>query len=499
MFTFSGIASGLDTGSIIRQLVALERIPIQRLQERKAGEKAKLDLVETLRKHVKALQDASGELRTMASFLSFEARAGVEGVAAFEVSGSASPGSHTLRVLSLAQVDRWAFDAVSDDLQQLAGGTGESIRFSVDGTDYEVEIDPAQSNIHQVASTINSQAGAAVAATVVNTGTASAPSYQLVLTSKGSGSDLRISDLESTVSGLSIDATGPDSEGQAQSSNHITVGQNAVAIVDGLRVERSTNKIDGVLAGVTIDLLSTHAGEELSFTVSADTAAIKGRVEKLVSAYNQVVSFINGQNQFNEESGPGGRLFGDSILGRVRREISAALFDLPASQTLSGDEGYSALHMVGIKVDNTGQLSIDHGVFDAKLASNLDALADLFVDRDGFDNGGAEPNTPGYHQDTTADAGIAERIHRAIARMFDTISSSEGPPLKGLFDSRVEALSAVMKRYDRQIDQRELHLERFEIGLVKRFAALEQLMGSLNAQGAALNSALLALQPRRNT
>ena len=38
MFSFGGLASGLDTNTIIQQLVAVERLPIQRLEAQKATE-----------------------------------------------------------------------------------------------------------------------------------------------------------------------------------------------------------------------------------------------------------------------------------------------------------------------------------------------------------------------------------------------------------------------------------------------------------------------------
>src|SRR5690606_13900239 len=108
--------------------------------------------------------------------------------------------------------------------------------------------------------------------------------------------DARISGLSSSLGALVTDATPPDANGVAQSANNLTVGTNAVAVVDGLTVERSTNKIDGVLPGVTIDLQSANAGEPFTFTVTADSEAIKGRIQKLVDAHNDVMSFIKTQN-----------------------------------------------------------------------------------------------------------------------------------------------------------------------------------------------------------
>ena len=64
MFTFGGLASGLDTNTIIQQLVALERLPIQQLEAQKAAEQSRLDLVGTLSGLVKDLQTRAAALAT---------------------------------------------------------------------------------------------------------------------------------------------------------------------------------------------------------------------------------------------------------------------------------------------------------------------------------------------------------------------------------------------------------------------------------------------------
>ena len=65
-----------------------------------------------------------------------------------------------------------------------------------------------------------------VSASVVNTGTSANPSYQLVLSSRSTGEDGRITNIFSDVSGssesLTINYVAPDSEGVAQSDNNIT-------------------------------------------------------------------------------------------------------------------------------------------------------------------------------------------------------------------------------------------------------------------------------------
>jgi flagellar hook-associated protein 2 len=493
--SFGGLASGLDTGSIIEQLVALERIPIQQIEAQKAGEKTKFDLVGAFAGLVQTLQDKANALGSSDKFFSYMVGASLEGIASFSATGSAEAGSHTLEVIRTASIDRWAFDAVTDPTVDLATADGQAISFDVNGTSYSVDVLAADSNLHEIAAAINSEAGVDVTASVVNTGTAANPSYQLVVASKNSGTDFRVENLASTITGLTVDGTGPDGSGNAQSSNNITVGLNAQAVVDGLTIERTDNDFSDVLIGVSIDLLSANAGSPITFTVEPDREAIRGRIEEMVEAYNAVVDFINKQNSFAEESGAGGELFGDPILRRVRTELNSALFSVDISEVQADAEGYSTLSLIGISQDKDGRLSINDSTLDEKMSNNLALFADLFVDTDGFERVSDEPNTAGYFQDATEDKGLGDLLYRALDRLTST---QEGPVidagtgqrlvLDGLFDARKEVLQGNMKRYDNQIEAKERRLEVFEQNLIRRFAVLEELMGQLNAQSAALTS-----------
>jgi flagellar capping protein FliD len=172
------------------------------------------------------------------------------------------------------------------------------------------------------------------------------------------------------------------------------------------------------------------------------------------------------------------------------------LFDVDPDVVLNDTAGFSTLSLVGINTTNDGKLEIDDAVLEAKMSEDLEAFADLFVDYDGFDNGGAPPNTPGFYEDQTADAGLAALLVREIDRMF---GSYEGPvdPLTGeniqldaLFDLKEDTLHADIDGFNDQIESMERRLDAFERNLVLRFARLEELMGSLNAQGSARGFAL---------
>jgi flagellar hook-associated protein 2 len=488
--SFSGLASGLDTSKLIQQLVSLESIPITQLQGQQTDFQNKLSSVGTFKGLVKTLQDKAKVLGDKSSFLSYLTSVNLDGHVAASASGSAAPGTHTVEVDHLATIDRWTFDAVGDQTANLATADGQGVSFSVDGTAFNVTVNAANSSLEDIASAINSVAGEKVSASVVNVGTTASPSYQLVMTSKDSGAQNRISGITNTVAGLTIDATGPDASGNPQSLNNITAGNDAVAVIDGLTVTRETNEFNDVVAGLSLTAQTADPNTTLTVSVTADNGAIKSKINDFVTAYNTLVDFVNTQNSYSKDNGPGGNLFGDSILGDVMKQVRQALFSVPTSVVQADTAGYSTLQIVGIETQSDGKLQVDDTKLDDKISGDLTKLADLFVDTDGFNNGGAAPNTPGYYTDTTADSGLASTLDRTIERMFDTYTGPNGQTFKGLFDTRAQTYNDRISELDKQILAMQDQVSKYQDQLTQKFANLESVMGGLQSQGAALQAAL---------
>ena len=80
---------------------------------------------------------------------------------------------------------------------------------------------------------------------------------------------------------------------------------------------------------------------------------------------------------------------------------------------------------------------------------------DLFADTDGFDSGGADENTPGYYEDTTADGGLMNQLSRAD-QMFGVLGTNGDVTVQGIFDVREDAIEAAIERYDDQITRRRV-------------------------------------------
>jgi len=501
--SFSGLASGLDTAAIVQQLLALERIPIQQIETKRDREQEKLDKIDVLSGLVKTLQEKAEGLSESSGLLAYAVTGADPSIATIAATGAAAAGTHTLEVLQLAEIDRWAFDGVADPTVDLGTNGGDQIAFSVAGVDYTVDLEAGASSLEDIAAAFQEQVSDVVTASVVNTGTSSDPSYRLVLASNEPGAENRITDIVSRVENLTIDYQAPDGDDQATSESNITVGVNAFAKLDGLTVERGSNDFSDVYDGLEITLVGTNVGQPMSFTVDSDREAIRAGIDEFVAAYNEVIGFVNQQSTYTpaesedeDAVGTTGVLFGDSLLKSVSAALRRSLFDVDVDDVLADTEGYSTLSLIGISVKNDGTLEVDGDVLDEKMAGDLALFADLFTDDDGFDNGGAPPNTNEYYTDQTADSGLMATLAREIDRMF---GSFEGPidpntgervVLDSIFDLKQDTIRATIRGYDDRISEMERRLTVTEQNLTLRFSRLEELMGALNAQGAALVNAL---------
>lgn len=474
---FGGLASGLDTQAIIQAILGVERVPINQLQARVETENSKLSLFGTLKGHVSSLRDKAEALSTSGGLLEFSVTASEEGVASFSVTGAPPTGAHTLQVNSLASADRWTFtDEVSDPDADLGVGT-QQLSFDINSVSYAFTIDSADSSLNEIAEEINSLAGDDVTASVINTGTSGSPSYQLVIAGDNTGEDYAITNLASTIDGLTT-------------TEQLTVAANAEIEVDGLTIQRESNVFEDVIEGLTINAESVNTSSPITFTADIDATAVEANLQSFIDDYNEVINFINDQNVYTEDDGAGGLLFGDASLRSIRSTINAALFNVDPSVVAADTTGFSTLGLVGVDLNTDGTLSLDSATLASKLTEDPEAFADLFADEDGFDNTGAAVNTSGFYEDTTADSGLFATLFREIDRMVEAQELADGSFYDGIFDRREEAIRSDVDRMDDRIQALEDRLVTKEDQLVAQYTALEQLIAGLNSQGAALTAGL---------
>src|SRR5689334_24483978 len=101
--TVGGLATGLDTNSIISQLVALESQPLNDLQTQRAGVIAQQTAMQTLNTKILAFLTAVVKVRDNGDVIARQATSSDTGILTATATGAAAPGTTSLNVTALAQ------------------------------------------------------------------------------------------------------------------------------------------------------------------------------------------------------------------------------------------------------------------------------------------------------------------------------------------------------------------------------------------------------------
>lgn len=436
-FSFGGIATGLDTGAIVAQLLAIKRQPIVRLEQRKSLYEKQLSALSDLEGKLKALQEALAALDTPNEFGSLAATSSNEDLVTTSASSLAAPGTYQIVVNSLATHQKdvsQGYATLTDNV-----GTG-SVFMTVAGETTQIDLTNPVNTLTDLRDAIN-DAGAGVHASILNDGTDGTP-YRLILTSAESGSDATfVADL----SGL----TG----GAAPILSNLTQANDASLLIDSIPVVSASNTVTSAIEGLTLNLQDADPNAAITVSVATDDEAILEKIQTMVDAYNDLFSYIESQ------SSESGTLRGNSTLRTISTRLKT-LFTLP----LTGGEGsLTMLAQVGLSQDRYGTLTFDQAKFSEALSVNFADVRDLFVERG-------------------TNLGKAYLVRTSIDNLTD--------PVDGLFKISREVLSDRMEDIDDTIIRYERSVDTYEVYLQRKFTAMESMVSALQAQGSYLASAL---------
>jgi flagellar hook-associated protein 2 len=156
----------------------------------------------------------------------------------------------------------------------------------------------------------------------------------------------------------------------------VTAGQDANIEIDGVAITQSSNSINDVISGITIDLTRVETDNTtVNLTISRDTDSIKSSINNFITEYNSIVEFINQQFTYDENTESSGELAGESVLYTIKSMIQSTI--ISTNPLLSGD--YDALSLIGITSDIKGKLSLDNTDFLSAINTDFNAVKRLFT------------------------------------------------------------------------------------------------------------------------
>ena len=117
--SFAGLSSGIDSGQIIEQLIAIDRRPAVLLENQNAIEQLKLQVLQQINTDLLSVKTSADALSSGSAFDAFSTSSSNTDLVTASVSGSSSPGSFSVEVISLAQAQSrssQSFSSASEDL-----------------------------------------------------------------------------------------------------------------------------------------------------------------------------------------------------------------------------------------------------------------------------------------------------------------------------------------------------------------------------------------------
>jgi flagellar hook-associated protein 2 len=455
LLNIGGLASGLDTNAIIDQLMAIERLPRTKLDQKASLITARQQALADFQSRLRAVEAAAKDLRSVTLWSQRQTVATSDATrlsAAIVAGAGAGVGGYQVEVSQLANAAQrtYAFSSPA------SAGT-----ITIDGHDTSVA---AGASISDVVSAINADVNAAVYAAATDSGT-------LVLSARRTG-DTGAGFIAVT------DGTGALTEDTAKAKQ----GRDALFTVDGVAGSASTNDVTNAIAGVRLTLggVTTTSGP-ITVTVgapTADTQAVKDKLRAFVDVYNSTVDAIRAKldersvpNARTEADRQKGLLNGDTtltaILSQMRQAIYTPVSGLPTGMSSLADLGVSTgSASATISRDAlAGKLQIDDDALETALAGNLAGVRDLL----------AGP----------ANAGGWARAFEQVVHDADTTG--------GTIDVRISGAEAELKRLQRTMAEMDDRLALKEQGLRAQFSAMETALSQSQTQSAWLSGQLASL------
>ncbi|HEY5931580.1 MAG TPA: flagellar filament capping protein FliD [Nitrospira sp.] len=455
--SFGGLGNGLDFGQVVDQLVKVAQLPVDRLTKKKTDLNTKFTDLTTVSTKVAALQSAAQALRLPTSLDKTTASVSDPTVLSVSASSSATMGTHTIRVVQLAQshqVVNKAAKAVSSAIADIVSGGSATFTFRVgSGANQTVTLSSA-GTLTDLRDQINTL-GAGVTASLINTGTEAAPSYRLALSSNNTGSANAITIV---ADGTDLDllngsgAGGIDTLAAAQNAQ-IQVGDQAL---NPLTIERSSNTISDAIPGLALTLTKTTGTGTVQVSLSQDVNAVKTNIQALATAYNEVVKFINERATYDVTTKQGGVFFNESSARTVLSQLRTAL-----SSSVGGATLYSSVGQIGFKTERDGTITVDDGQLSTVLSTNYSGVKALFSNQG-------------------AGTGLAQSLVSAV----DALNDIAG----GALTLRKNSVTSEISRLADDIARKEDAVSQYEERLRRQFAALDGLLRQLQGQSGFLQS-----------
>ncbi|MGN6250655.1 MAG: flagellar filament capping protein FliD [Marmoricola sp.] len=440
-----GLASGLDTTSIINQLIQLDGQTQAVLKTRVTTEQSSVSVLQILNSSMAALATkaqtlatAPGSITTTSPWNVVSTTSSLAGVtAAPHPTGTPSTGSVTFTVDRLASAYGVSFTGTAAPTATVTGATTK-VQLTL-GTAAPVLLDSGDGTMAGLVTALNAS-GTGVTAHVV---TLDDGTQRLSVASSKTGA------------ASTFTLTAEDGTALLGGSTVVSPAQDAQVTIGPDTLHSANNTFTGLLAGVDVTLgASTVLGSTATVTSSRDVSSISNSVKGLVDSLNAALNTIGQDTAYDADQKTSGPLSDEPSVRALRDALAGTLWPSDGS-TMSS---------VGIQVDKDGTFTFDAAKFASAYASDPTGTMKMF---------------------TSDNNGFAARV-QAVAK-------SASDPYQGTLTNAITSHNSAIKSLQDQISDWDTRLAMRKQTLTAQFTALETAMSRMQAQSSWLSSQIASL------
>lgn len=442
--TFTGLGSGLDTASIVSQLMAIEKAPQDRLKTALAKEQTTLTALQQLNTSLAALQKSADSFSTGSTWSKLNATSSSSAVT-ISASSAATPSSLSVAVGQVATAAGNTYTSAAALTDTVTTATKLAVTLS-DGTSTSVDL--ADGKLSTVISSLNGLKDASgtplLSATAVSTGNGS---YRLVVNQVATGQG----SLTITEAGGTPLMGGPDAAiSRAGSNASITAG--------GVALSQRSNTFTALMPGVDVTISPAAQGTTATLSVSDDGSSRANAINTFVSQINQVIDQISDTTSYGtitpgKTATGGGALPGDGTLRAISDQLLNTIFP----------GGGATMATMGLDLDRDGHVTFDQTKFQAAYKADPAGVQNAFIGPNGF----------------------TSRV--------STIAKLQSDSSTGSLTMTIKSENTEIARYNDEITAWDDRLAMKQSALTQQFTALETQLSRLQNQSSWLTAQLNSL------
>jgi len=486
-----GLASGMDTDSLVKQLMQAQKMPLDKLMQKKVFTEWQQESFRDFNLSLSSLRTSASNLRLQSSFNAYSATSNSSTVNVTTTANAVS-GSYKVEVVSVASAAKMnsaskivkedgTTAAKSTDLIGAAAAGTIKINGST-GPAVEVQITADMSYADVAKKLQDSTAGKLPELRVSFDDTTS----RFFISTKGLGANQAFSLDFTDAAGAPNSALANQIVNNGGTTALATGATNGSVKLDGIVIDGlTTNKT--TVNGLTLNLV--QVGPETTVTVQSNPEKPLAMIKDFVEKYNETIADIEKQLvekrypnfqplsdeqkkdmsekeiELWEEKARSGLVRNDPTLKNAMQELRRAFMD-PVEGIAAGN--INLLSQIGINTGNYmegGKLFIDEDKLNAAFTNKPDEVMNLFTNKDAAGNG----------------LGIGDRVYQKLNEVVKNLSTQAGSPSSSVDNS---TLSKKIKQMNDEITRWQERLVGIEDRYWRQFTAMEKALSQMNSQSA---------------